>query len=218
MDLRDAWTTVVEPDDLDRHMASNGQAAVNAELVLQMLDEMRLDSDSRILMPGAGTGQILDYVPVPRFEPFRWVFTDISHRFLDVLRDRLSRNATLRVDARHDDGVNPQVAGPFDAIVAVLVLEHLDWRAAIANWAALGPRFIGLVIQRNDTSAAMLAPRPGLAPSIERFRQVAQPQLVPEADLTAELGRAGFTQQWRLAHAVPDSKTMVALLYKKFTT
>ncbi len=58
-ETRRAWLEVVSGDDYDQHMATIGQAQVNASLVCQMLGDHPLGPGARLLFVGCGTGQIL---------------------------------------------------------------------------------------------------------------------------------------------------------------
>jgi len=213
MELREAWTSVVAAADLDRHMADNGQAAANAGLLDRLLTAMELPAGAQVLMPGAGTGQFLDYTS-PGSRRLGWVFTDLNPTFLTLLQDRLRRHPALDAEVRPDDAERPTVPGPFEAVVAVLLLEHIDWQGAIAAWTRLAPRWIALIIQRNEAEAMLLTARRVLTPTMARFREVARPHLIPEAALTAELARRGYPSHWRMEQPVPDDKTMIALLYR----
>ena len=97
--------------------------------------------------------------------------------------------------------------------MAVLLLEHVEWRLVVAAWARLAPAWIGLVIQRNEAEASVLSAHRVLTPSMSRFRAEAHPQLIPEDDLTAALASRGYAVHWRVEEAVPDAKFMIALLY-----
>jgi hypothetical protein len=215
VDLRQVWTSVVQAADLDQHMAANGQAPVNACLLLRMLAHLTLPPGARILVPGAGTGQLLDYVDPEELIPFSWLFTDINPEFLTVLTRRLQRCPGVTHVAMVDDAENPQVPGPIEAVLAVLVLEHVNWHRALAAWTERGVSRIGCIIQRNEADSRMLAPGRPLTPSMERFRELARPELVPEEALTTELAGRGYELHWRAEQAVPDSKAMIALLHRR---
>jgi hypothetical protein len=214
VDLREIWTSVVQAQDIDRHMADNGQAPANAHLLADMIRCLPLGPSDRVLMPGAGTGQFLDAAPAGTFSSGRWVFTDLNPAFLARLVERLGTHPVCLAEVAVDDAECPTVVPPLAAVLAVLLLEHIAWRRAIAAWCALGPDWIGCIIQRNDGDARMLSPGRPLTPSMQRFRELAHPQLVAEADLTAALGQHGYTPVWREERAVPDAKVMVGKLFR----
>ncbi len=168
-DLRRAWISVVRASELDRHMAGNGQAQANARILGEMLAAMALPPGARILMPGAGTGQFLDYMDISLLRPLQVVFTDINAEFLKVLEKRLKRSGDLRARVEVDDCEQPAVHGPFEAMLTALLLEHVDWPKAVEAFAALQPRFLAFVIQRNEGDPNMVATSRKLAPSIEAF-------------------------------------------------
>jgi protein-L-isoaspartate O-methyltransferase len=205
--------SVVQASELDHHMAGNSQAQANARILGEMLAAMALPPGARILMPGAGTGQILDYMDISLLRPLQVVFTDINAEFLKVLEDRLKRSGDLLARVEVDDCEQSVVHGPFDAILTALLLEHVDWPKAVEAFAALGARWLAFVIQRNEGYPNMVATSRKLAPSIEAFAATAHPHLVPEADLTAHLYRHGYDLRRRFEQSVPDDKTMVGLMY-----
>lgn len=213
--LRKAWTSVVAGADLDRHMAGNGQAQANAEHFTTMLAAMNLPRDARILVPGAGTGQLLDWVDARALAPYVFTFTDINASFLTMLRARLDAHAGLRSSIEVDDIERPRAAGEFDAALVILVLEHIDWRAGIAALAGLAISRLAFVIQRNDGEASMVVPRHDMPPTIRAFAETAHPGLVPEAEVTAALLERGYTLRQRWERPVPDEKVMVGLLYER---
>jgi hypothetical protein len=205
----------VEADDLDRHMAANGQAAANAGLVSAMLERVGLSAGSRVLFPGAGTGQLLDFLPAAPLRALDLTFTDINAAFLDVLRRRIEAVGGLTARVVVDDAERPAPGGRFEAVVTVLVLEHVAWGPAVEALAALCDRWLAFVIQRNDGDPAMVATTRELAPSIARFRAIARPRLVPEPELTAAVEREGLRLAWRSETRVPDAKAMIGLLYER---
>jgi hypothetical protein len=58
--LREAWQGHITAEDYDAHMARVGQAQANARIV-GLFVEHWLTPPSRVLVVGAGTGQLLDY-------------------------------------------------------------------------------------------------------------------------------------------------------------
>ena len=57
--LRLAWTQIVSGQDYDEHMAAVGQAQASAALTAELLMRTKLRAGSRIVIAGAGTGQML---------------------------------------------------------------------------------------------------------------------------------------------------------------
>jgi hypothetical protein len=214
VELRNVWTSVVQAHDIDRHMADNGQAPANAHLLADMVGCLPLAPSDRILMPGAGTGQFLDTAPAGTFSTGHWVFTDLNPAFLARLVERLGTHPACLAEVAVDDAECPTVAPPLVAVLAVLLLEHIAWRRAVAAWCTLGPAWIGCIIQRNDGDQRMLSPGRPLTPSMERFRELAHPQLVAEEDLTAAMDQHRYKPVWRSERVVPDAKTMVGKLFR----
>jgi hypothetical protein len=215
VDLFEAWTTVVRARDMDAHMARNGQADANAKLLAWMLGAIPPSPGGRILMPGAGTGQFLDRIETAALEPWDWIFTDVNTEFLDFMHSRLRRHRGVSAAICIDDAEAPNTEGPLCAVLTALLLEHVDWKKALAAWAALSPGWIGIVIERDDaTGERRPTPRP-LRSTIARFEEVARPHLVPERELADELARLGYLPHARREEPVPDARAMVALLHRR---
>jgi hypothetical protein len=211
--LRKAWTTVVAGADLDRHMAGNGQAQANAGHFVTALAAMDLPRDAKVLVPGAGTGQLFDWIDPAALAPYAFTLTDINPGFLAMLRGRLDTHPGLRAILHVDDIERPKDRGPFDAAIVILVLEHIDWKAGIAALADLAIPSLAFVIQRNDGEPSMVVPRRDMPPTIRTFAETAHPGLVPEAELTAALAAHGYAPRRRWERPVADEKVMVGLLY-----
>jgi hypothetical protein len=213
--LRKAWTEVVTGADLDRHLAEVGQAEANAGLLVAMLSESSLPPDADLLLAGVGTGQLLDYAGARALAPYRLTCTDINERFLAELEDRLRKAPELRATVRIDDIEATALRGPYDAVAAILLLEHIEWRKGVAALARLDPGWMYLVIQRNEAAPEALTAHRDLAPSIRAFGAMARPTLVPESELTAFLAEAGYAIHRRYERPVRDEKTMVGLLARR---
>src|SRR5713226_2101872 len=126
--LRKGWTEVVTGDDLDQHLAAIGQAQVNAQLLGEMLADSALPADAELLLAGVGTGQLFDYADVDALALYRLTCTDINAQFLAALDARLRKAPRLRASVKLDDLETTALGGPFDAVAAILLLEHIAWR------------------------------------------------------------------------------------------
>jgi hypothetical protein len=73
MTLREIWISQVEPDDYETHMAAIGQAQANARLVCDLFEAAGVAKGSRVLIAGAGTGQMFDYLPHGFFDGYRLI-------------------------------------------------------------------------------------------------------------------------------------------------
>ena len=131
--LRQAWSKTVTPDDYETHMAAVGQAQANAALVAEYLQARPPSRHAAVLFAGAGTGQMFDYVSPAMLLPFSITFTDINARYLNRLRTRLADTPGLRYSTVVEDLERTTLSRRFDLVLAVLFLEHLDWRAAITT-------------------------------------------------------------------------------------
>jgi len=203
MTLRDAWTTRVTPEDYEAHMARNGQAQANAAIVRDLLSGAALPPGSKILLAGAGTGQIFDYLPAEFFAPYRLICSDIHAAFLARLRQRVPCETVI--DDVEDSRVEPGLA----AIILVLVLEHVDWRRALASLRRLQPERFLIVIQRNPAVNQALPP----AGTMRVFAEEARPNQVPFSELAEEMAGMGFHAERLEEIPVADGKTMAGGLF-----
>ena len=211
-ETRRAWLEVVSGDDYDQHMATIGQAQVNASLVCQMLGDHPLAPGARLLFVGCGTGQTLDFADLDEFRRFTITFSDINPEFLAKLEERLRRNG-LEALVVQDDLTSTQLAERFDAVVTVLVLEHIDWKVGVDTILGYGPRYLHFIIQQQEPEAAEFSLARELPPSIREFKSVARPKLVSRADLQSYLERRGVSLARVYERPVPDAKTMVGLVF-----
>jgi SAM-dependent methyltransferase len=203
MTLREAWTRFVTAEDYEQHMAAVGQAQANASLVTELLDAAAPPAGSRVLIAGAGTGQIFEYCPPALFGRFRLTCSDLNPAFLERLRSRCP--CTTAVDDIEDSRLDPG----FSLIVVVLVLEHVDWREALASLARLRPERIAIVIQRNPEGPLPHREHVG---TMRLFGKEVEPKLLDARELVAELARLGFGLLVESERPVLDGKTMVGLL------
>jgi len=204
--LRDAWLGKIDPDDYETHMAANGQAQANASLVEEFFRDTPPSAGSRILLAGAGTGQIFDYLRAEMLAPYDVTFADLNPVFLARLAARVQ---AIRSRIRVDDIENPILRGPFDAIVAVLVLEHVDWRRAVAGMCARCDGCILTVIQQTAEGRHPTGEPVG---SMSILREV-PPRAIALDDLAAEFRVHGFELRRSAARTVADNKRMLGSVW-----
>src|SRR5437762_11018174 len=100
--LRIAWTQIVTGGDYDEHMAGIGQAQAAAALTGQVMQSAEPPESGRIVIAGAGTGQMFDLLDPALFRPFRMTCTDLNRNFLARLEERLVRRG-LTATVLQDD-------------------------------------------------------------------------------------------------------------------
>jgi hypothetical protein len=211
--LRRAWKDLITAEDIDTHLHNVGQAAANASLVMDMLGSEL--TPCRVLVAGAGTGQMFDYTPASFLCGHQVVFTDINLTYLRRLRERVAGRIP-RCLAVLDDIEHSALCAVFDVVVAVLLLEHVEWRKALDTMTGWRPRRIHSIIQRNPPDlATMLAPTGPLPPSIAEFGRQAHPELLDEEELVEDLHGRSYRLECRRERAVPGGKAMVGLTFNR---
>ena len=200
--LREAWLTI-EPADYEQHMAGIGQAQANAGLMAAWLEEIA--AEETVLVAGAGTGQMFDYLHPEAARTGRMVFTDLNPVFLDRLLNRLGEAATVV-----DDIEATQLAGGYPHAAVTLVLEHVDWRRAIHSFRRWESRRVLTVIQENPADlASAVTPGRTVPGTMNVFRERAHPELVPLAELTAAMAELGYELKQVQPAPVSDGKRML---------
>ena len=204
-DLRLAWTKHIEPDDYEAHMKAVGQVQANADLLAELFRDFPPATGARVHIAGAGTGQYFDYWPAAALAPYDVVFTDVNPQFLAFLT---ARTQGLRHLIRVDDIEAPRQSGPYDLTVVILVLEHVDWRAAVSAICSRTERAI-VVIQENPPDP----PPRELVGTMAVLRQ-ARPHLIARDDLIEAFETEGFELTRISTRDVLDGKRMTALDFK----
>jgi len=207
--LREAWTSIIQPDDYEAHMAANGQAQANADLVRELFLITPPPPEAAILFAGAGTGQMFDYIDPGILRPYRTTFTDINPTYLERLTARL-RPHEVTFETLVDDVECPRVSGYFDLVIAVLVLEHVDWPSAVASLCRLSTGRIFVVIQE-DPPNLEARPAVGTMNVLREFHA----RLVDRVELESVFDQHGFRVHCISSRQVVDSKKMVAIEFVK---
>lgn len=212
--LREAWTTIVRPDDYEKHMAAVGQAQANAKLVEEYFAKAVLNPNDSILFLGAGTGQLFNFVSPAFLLPYQTTFTDINSSYLKWLSERLKNAADLRFSTVVDDVEQSHLTGTFPLVLAVLLLEHVDWRKAVAALCKLSSNAVFVVIQENPPNlpTAYTPNRP--SGTMKIFAEV-HPTLIPSAELEAEFSTHTFKKNYAAERTVADGKKMLALGFER---
>ena len=109
-----------------------------------------------------------------------------------------------------------KLEGPYAGGLVVLVLEHLDWRAALASLNKLVSEILWIVIQRNPESmATAVTPGRTLPGTMAVVSEKALPHLIPEAELSEALAVHGFKQFVCAPRPVADGKEMVGFVFRR---
>ena len=213
--LREAWARTITPEDYEAHMLAVGQAQANAVLVADYVAAHPPARHAPILFAGAGTGQMFDFTSPEILLPYNVTFTDINAAYLNRLRTRLATVSTLRYSTVVDDIERPTLQRRFHNVLAILVLEHVDWRCAIANLCALADHEVFVIKQENPPDApTALSPGRQIPQTMQVFASV-HPTLIPRADLESEFTRHGFKPSYGAQQSVADSKIMQALAFRR---
>ena len=214
LSLREAWSEVIVAADYELHMANVGQAQANATLMRDLVLSAGLAPGSRVLIAGAGPGQFFEFAPAAYLEPHDLVLTDINPAFVDLALTRAIAAGLRKVEAVVDDIEATGLGGPFALAVLVLVLEHVDWRRALAEVVGLGLERLVLVIQRNpENMETMVTPHREMPGSLKACQTGEKPHLLDEGQVTSCLSDLGFTLTTRDERQVADGKSMIGLMF-----
>jgi hypothetical protein len=214
-ELREAWTTIIQAKDYEDHMASVGQAQANAGLVAEYLAAQQPTAEASLLFLGAGTGQMFDFVSPEILLPYQTTFTDINGSYLELLSGRLHTVEGLRYKTVVDDVEEIRLTPGFHTVLAVLLLEHVDWRKAVSTISGLAANQVFVIIQENPAAlATAITPTREIAGTMKIFREV-HPSLIPPSDLKAEFARHGFAPSYSAEKVVADNKKMLAIGFER---
>ena len=212
---RRAWKEIVTPEDYERHMADVGQAQAAALLTRSLVRAASLPEGARVVVVGAGTGQMLDYLEAGLLRPFRLTFTDLNPSFLVVLRKRLSRHH-LEATVVEDDLERTRLERGSDLILATLVLEHIDWRHGVKVLTGLRPLACGIVIQENPPGmASALTPGRKVPKSFAKAMEIAHPTLIPRDSLIEAMAHARYPCRFAESIPVADRKRIIGMLFRQ---
>jgi 2-polyprenyl-3-methyl-5-hydroxy-6-metoxy-1,4-benzoquinol methylase len=214
--LREAWTEIITVEDYEGHMAEIGQAKANAEMVRDFIFDLDLKGTERILFAGAGPGQMFDYIGEETFGGAHVVLTDINEKFVERLEKRAKQAGLTNFEVLIDDVESPNVEGPFDLVVLVLVLEHVDWQKALHALSALSASRFLIIVQRNPEGMhTAVSPNRTLRPSLLEAMKGEPSQLLDEQELIEFLTQLGYTIQMTDQELVEDGKLMCGYLFTK---
>ncbi|MEO8025103.1 MAG: class I SAM-dependent methyltransferase [Bryobacteraceae bacterium] len=213
-DLHRVWKDVIQAEDYELHMAAIGQAQANATLTRELLLALDLPADAGLLIAGAGPGQMFEFVSPDFLAPFEVTFSDINETFLRVLAQRLRARSFDRFHTVVDDIENTKITPGFAAALLTLVLEHVDWKKALAEVARLGPGHLIVIIQENPPAmTTAVSPGRTLPPSMRNLGENVRPHLIDRAELVAHLAGLRYELTGQLQRAVPDAKWMHGLTF-----
>jgi hypothetical protein len=209
--LRRAWTEIVTADDYESHMLAVGQARAAAELTRWLIISAAPAPGARIIIAGAGTGQMLDFLDADLLRPYQLTFSDLNPTFLARLRERLARRG-LDAETVEDDIENTALAPGAALLVATLLLEHIDWRRGAEVFAALSPAACGIILQENP-AGMITAVTPGrtIPASLAKAVEIGKPALVPREELISLMSTLGYACREIGHREVADGKRLAAL-------
>lgn len=211
---KEAWLNIVEPSDLDIHMANIGQAETNAKIVKDFFEKFSLSNGSKILIHGCGTCQVFDYITPSDLGNVEMTFVDISQKMLDVAKHRLRKFNGLSYRTLVDDIENTGIRENYDAVLLILILLHTDWRRSLENMIKLKPSSI-YIIEQEQTSGSAVTKERTLPASIQRYAELAVPELIPFRELAEFLDKKGYKLVYTTERAVPDNKVMAGLIFAR---
>jgi hypothetical protein len=217
LNLRQVWSGHVTPADYEQHMSAIGQAQANAVLVRQNIERWAAVG-ARLLIAGAGTGQMFDYEAAVFLAPYDVTFSDINEQFLATLAARLQGTEFTSWRTQSDDLEQTILPGSYDLLIVVLVLEHIDWRKGVRSIARLAPPKCLIIIQVNPPGMTTAVTPTRVLPGTMRAVVAAGPRLVDSAELTGEMAQHGYQPLDSNSVDVPDGKQMLALAFERLTS
>jgi hypothetical protein len=214
-ELRRAWTEIVTAGDYEQHMAAIGQAQAAADLTQYLFDAATPAAGSRIIIAGAGTGQMFDFLDATIFNAYRLVCVDLNPNYLRLLRERMqAKGARAAIVA--DDIEHSALKPDCELLLATLLLEHIDWRRGVEAFAELEPRICGIIVQENPPEMlSAITPGRTVPPSLAQAMERAHPTLIPREGLIEAMNERGYLLSSTAAREVADGKRLVALLFQR---
>lgn len=212
---KEAWLHIVEPDDLDAHLANIEQADTNAAIIKELFKKNPLTEGSKLLVHGCGTCQMFDYIKPSHIGRVSMTFVDINPKMLEVAKERLRKYTKISYRVLVDDIENTHIKEHYDTILLTLVLLHVDWRRSLENMIQLSPHSFYIIEQEQESGTSSVAKERKLPPSIKKYAEVEAVNLIPRSELTKFLNERSYKLLYTVEQPAPDNKVMVGLVYKK---
>jgi len=133
------WSEIIIPKDLDIHLLNIGQAKINSEIILQLFSKYPLNNKSKLLVPGCGTCQMFDFFEPKDIGIFNYIFTDINSSFFKLIKKRMSKFSNIKYEFIIDNIESTKLKEKINGILAVLLLEHIEWKKGINSFIKLNP-------------------------------------------------------------------------------
>lgn len=109
-----------------------------------------------------------------------------------------------------DDVEKTRLIPGFHTVLAVLLLEHVDWRKAASTIASLASEQAFVIIQENSANlATSMTPSREITGSMKIFKEV-HPALIPRDEVVQEFSGRGFALNYSAEKTVADAKKMLA--------
>jgi ubiquinone/menaquinone biosynthesis C-methylase UbiE len=212
---REGWLNVIDAAELDSHMVSVGQAEANASLVKEMIGRVPLNEESRLLVHGCGTCQMFEYLDLADFGTKRITLADFSPKLLNVAEKRVKRLGESSLQIVQDDIENTALNPGFDAVLLVLVLLHVNWQKALESMVRLGVSSLYVIEQDQQQGTFNITSTANSLPSMQRFKEVVSPVLVPKEEMIDFLRKLGFSKVLSIEREVPGNKSMLGFVFSK---
>ena len=212
---RKGWMEVIGVEDLDSHMAAIGQVQANAEIVKQMFEDYPLRNGAKLLIAGCGTGQLFDYLKPSDLGNLELTLTDINPPYLSATEQRLRKFGGVKYNLKIDDIEATNLQGHYDGILIVLVLQHVEYKKALASMLSLNPSRFYIIEQEQDTTQHAVAKGRKLTEAWKKYAEMANPQLIQRKELTGYLKEKGYVNIKVYEREVPDNKRMVGFVFEK---
>jgi len=214
---RRIWTELLNVEEYKAHMARIGQAEANANLTRRMFQESPLRFNSTLLIPGCGPGQLFNYIaPSDLGEHLIFTLTDINQDYLQAAREALERHPETRYRTTVDDIEDTRLhANLYSAVLITLVLQHVEWKQALASMSGLRPlRFYIITQEQLEGTPAVTTSRPDLADCWRQAAEIADGELVGRDDLVGCMEQHGYHVLQKYEVPVPDNKLMIGHVFE----
>ncbi len=209
---KNAWKSLIPAHELDQHMIKTKQVFANVKILNEMISDFPFQINSKILIPGCGTGQVFDFLDNKKLTKCELVCTDINESYLEKAKSRLDNNFHYQLFI--DDIEKTKLNESFDACILVLVLEHTHWNLALQNIINLGVKSFYIIVQDAEVETDSVSVYPGIHESIKKFSNTAILNNITQNDIELFFRAFNFSLRKTYTESVLGGKKMIGMVFK----